>query len=209
MILNPKEVASNRWIVDNQGMILSKDKRVQPNGIDLTLAKVYRMEGTATVECDSKSLPQYTPMKSYQNLDKKRVVKLLPGNAYILQIEETITIPANIVGLTWMRSTFNRCGCPIFACVFDSGYKGIPTFAAYPTLPIWIELGTRIAQILYFNAVGEGLYAGQYQGQGLTKKEFVEKLDGAMSDMDEGLTTEKIVAIATGKDEEGTVDGNN
>lgn len=163
MILSPKYVAEQKWVLP-----VNKEQ-IQQNGIDLTVVGIAEIEGMARVGNKDKSLPNYIPLKSLPTLDGEWIYKLEPGKGYMLEIGEKIKIPKDMCGLIWMRSTFNRCGCPIFACVFDSGYEGRPTVAAYPTIPIWIEKGTRIAQILYFDATSASMYNGQYQHQRLNE----------------------------------------
>lgn len=166
MIENPKLAFTRKWVDGVSNPI----EQIQQNGIDLTVENIAEIEGSGRVGVKEKSLPNYRQIQSQPTLTDGRVYRLEPGKAYVLQITETIKVPRNKVGLVWMRSTFNRCGCPLFACVFDSGYNGKPTIAAYPSIPIWIEKNARIAQILFFDADSASLYNGQYQHQGLKKK---------------------------------------
>jgi len=166
MIVNPKRVVEMGWVTN----LLNKEEQIQQNGVDLTLADIALIEGGCRVGKKHKSLPNYIPLKSQPTLEGERIYKLEPGKGYILRINEVTKIPKDKCAMVWMRSTFNRCGCPIFACVFDSGYKGNPTFAAYPVTPIHIEQGARVAQIVFFEADSASMYEGQYQHQGLEVK---------------------------------------
>ncbi len=164
-------------MIQNPEMIIEKDfvspvteEQIQMNGIDLRVESVQSIEGVVSIFKDSKQLPNYINIKSEVNLNKGKIWKLEPGKAYLLQIAETIKIPEGMCAMVWMRSTFNRSGIPIFACVFDSGYEGKPTFTAYPTIPLYLEKGTRVAQIVYFNADTAKMYVGQYQGEGIKKE---------------------------------------
>ena len=80
-------------------------------------------------------------------------------------INERVVIPKDMFALVWSRSTFNRNGVLIRGCVLDSGYKGIPCFSIYnfSGSKLHLSKGTRIVQILFFNADAANIYKGQYQ----------------------------------------------
>ena len=163
MIMNPKKVAEQKLVHP------CYDKQIQQNGIDLTVTSVSRIKGEGKVWRDGgKQLPKYI------ELPNEGIWKLNKSDAYLLQIAETITVPKDKVALVWMRSTFNRCGCLILGCVFDSGYKGKPTLTMYPHCDLFLERFARVAQILFFEADSDSLYDGQYQneGEGGIKNEF-------------------------------------
>ena len=169
MIHNPQKIA-------NDGLVRPTVKdQIQQNGIDLTIKDVTRLYGHAEVRVDTKRLPGATKTNTTETLDKHKQWRLEAGNAYIANLNETVKIPKDMCALIVMRSTFNRCGCLIMGCVFDSGYEGKPSLSIYPHVDIFIEENTRIAQILFFDAESAKLYDGQYQHQGIKEETAPEK----------------------------------
>ena len=88
-------------------------------------------------------------------------------------INEEVNIPEDMFALVWSRSTFNRNGVIVRGCVLDSGYRGIPCFSVYNFSGNELHLpkGTRICQILFFNADSAGIYKGQYQYEKLEEND--------------------------------------
>ena len=87
-------------------------------------------------------------------------------------VNEKVEIPKNMFALVWSRSTFNRNGIIVRGCVLDPGYEGIPCFSIYnmSDTKLYLAKGTRICQILFFNADSAGIYKGQYQYEKLNEK---------------------------------------
>ena len=88
-------------------------------------------------------------------------------------VNEKVTIPKNLFALIWSRSTFNRNGIIVRGCVLDPGYEGVPCFSIYNMGGNKLRLakGTRICQILFFNADSAGIYKGQYQYEKLKEND--------------------------------------
>ena len=86
-------------------------------------------------------------------------------------VNEKVKIPKDLFALVWSRSTFNRNGIIVRGCVLDPGYDGVPCFSIYNMSGKKLHLakGTRICQILFFNADSAGIYKGQYQYEKLGK----------------------------------------
>ena len=138
--------------------------QVQPNGIDLTLAAVFRLEGAGRIGLTNadRMLPELVPVEPEAGW-----FTLGPG-LYQATLNETVHIPLDLTGLGWPRSSLLRSGVTIHTAVWDAGYFGRSQVLLSVVNPAGfrVAVGARIVQMVFFrltNAVQEG-YQGVYQG---------------------------------------------
>ncbi|OUJ19317.1 Deoxycytidine deaminase Dcd [Methanonatronarchaeum thermophilum] len=96
---------------------------------------------------------------------------VLRGHCLVSSLE-TVGLPMDVAGLVRMRSTFGREGVFLSGGYIDPGYKGDITLCLFNAGDsVEIGEGERIAQIVFFDVVGEtGGYSGSYQNScGVTK----------------------------------------
>jgi len=153
----------NPKLITEKGLVHPvESSQVQPNGIDLTIDKAYRVTGSVSLD--------ETGLKN-EKLNKVEIqpvngyFEFSPNIAYEVEYEQVIEVPENMVALTFQRSSLNRSGCNVFGSVWDSGYKGKGSGTLKTAIPISIKRYTRIAQIIFFWADSFSTYNGRYQNE--------------------------------------------
>ncbi|KAJ6600910.1 deoxyuridine 5'-triphosphate nucleotidohydrolase [Mycena sp. CBHHK59/15] len=122
MIL-PGRAVFTRQIV--QGLLSAKSQ-VQPCGIDLSLKRVLAWTSVSVVDFDNKhrKTATTTELPFEKGLDASELrMHLVPG-AYLVEFNETIDVPLDVMGSLFVRSSLFRSGALVSAGVMDSGYKG-------------------------------------------------------------------------------------
>lgn len=133
---------------------------IQPNGVDLRLAKVLRIKPTMFV-IDAEN--NKTLRETEEILPDEDGFWTLEPGVYEVSCMETVKVGHNEMGLVINRSTYNRSGVVIRGSVFDDGYHGAIALSMYVNVaPIKIQKGTRIAQYVTFAAESACKYNGSY-----------------------------------------------
>jgi len=154
MVINPKVAVENMWIYP----VMSS--QIQPNGVDLRLNRVFQVgSGVFTIRKDDIKKSSFV---NIELIPQEDFFFLKRGHAYIFEMVEKVCIPDNVCAMVFSRSTFNRNGIIIRSCLFDSGFKNIVGASVYPMTNLRIEKGSRVAQIVFFEAKSYNLYSGQY-----------------------------------------------
>jgi len=155
MIWSGEEVA--KWI---SAGVASKQIRVQPNGVDLTVSEIYAFGSEGKLYEEQREMPRYEKLEGIE--------WLLTSGVYLVRYGEWIKIPPNAIGLVLPRSSLLRMGATIYTAVWDSGYEGRGIGLLHVMNPHGIKLkkGARIAQIIFISARSEKLYEGIWKGEG-------------------------------------------
>jgi dUTP pyrophosphatase len=142
------------------------DRQVQLSGLDVTLGAVFQLTESGRLGTDERHIPDRVPLA----FDFWGWLHLGPGS-YMIQINETVRLPLDIMALGRARSTLLRCGATLHTAVWDPGYAGKSECLLTVENPAGIELqkDARIMQLVFFRLeqptdVG---YAGRYQGENL------------------------------------------
>jgi deoxycytidine triphosphate deaminase len=135
------------------------DTQLQPNGVDLTAAKLYTQTSAGQIGRDGKEIGDRHEIEPVDG-----TYQLEPG-AYIVQYGETVHIPEEHIGFIYPRSSLMRNSCMLHTAVWDAGYEGKGEGLLEVHHEIEIEQGARIAQIVFAEADHEGTYNGSYQGE--------------------------------------------
>jgi len=135
------------------------DAQRQPNGVDLTAAKIYTQTSAGHISRDGKAIGDREEIEAVDG-----TFELDPG-AYIVQYGETVHIPDAHIGFIYPRSSLMRNSCMLHTAVWDAGYEGKGEGLLEVHHEIEIEQGARIAQIVFAEADHEGTYDGSYQGE--------------------------------------------
>jgi len=145
------------------------NKQLQPAGIDLTLRRVYRIENIGRLGFTNKerSIPQWVEIE----FDKNDWL-FLPSGYYIVQYNEVIHLPLDLLGIGKPRSSLLRMGATIFSAVWDPGYvgRGVGLLVVFNSSGIFLKKNCRILQLCFFKLsqkIHEG-YSGEYYGEGIT-----------------------------------------
>ncbi|KAF7293904.1 hypothetical protein HMN09_01186600 [Mycena chlorophos] len=168
MIL-PGRAVFTRQIV--QGLLSAKSQ-VQPCGIDLSLKRVLAWTSPGVVDFDNKHRKTATTSellfeKGHGLDDGELRMHLAPG-AYLVEFNETIDVPLDVMGSLFVRSSLFRSGALVSTGVMDSGYKGTIGGMLQVVNPHGITLfkDAKLAQFV-FHEMKEKVegYSGVYQNK--------------------------------------------
>ncbi|MBC7091709.1 MAG: deoxyuridine 5'-triphosphate nucleotidohydrolase [Nitrososphaeria archaeon] len=136
-------------------------EQVQVNGVDLTVERIFRLNGVGIILCNDVRLPEYVEVKC----DNGKF--FLEKGVYVVQVKERISIPLDTVGICLPRSSLVRMGVQVGSALWDSGYVGYSKILLNVGNPIIIEKGARFAQLVLIRCekkANEG-YRGRYQNE--------------------------------------------
>jgi len=138
-----------------------QDEDVQPNAVDLRVAKIFRIEPGSVFEISNEHKKHRRTREIQPDADG--YLYLEPGH-YEVVMENIINVGANEAGWVITRSTLNRNGLFITSGLYDSGYtNGVMAGALHVTVgSAKIKKGTRIGQFLLFDAEMLHKYNGSY-----------------------------------------------
>ena len=152
--------------------VRSPSIQTQPCGIDLTLKRILTFTSPGSIDftnthrktAATSALPFTTPGSpsdpSTDSID-------LPLGSYLLEFNETVEVPLDLMGQIFVRSSLWRSGALVQAGVLDSGYRGAVGALVQVLNPCGLKLcrDARVAQVVFsqMNGVTEG-YQGVYQG---------------------------------------------
>lgn len=137
---------------------------VQPNGVDLTVKEIYKVDGSLVVETESVKLPNFTLLKRHATESGTSYWKLRPGHVYQVEFKEHVDFPSEYCGVVFIRSSLSKSGCTGENGLFDSGYRGSTGMTLEVSLPTMIHEDSRLAQMVVLYASVSGiLYSGRYQ----------------------------------------------
>lgn len=162
MILSPKFILKEGILGPASGFPLL-EKQIQTNGIDVRIRTVVSLGGD--VDFREKEIDETHFSKTKLFSDDGGFYNLKKGTPYSVDCFETVNIPENIAAIVYGRSTFNRRGIFIRSSLYDSGFCNVVGCTVYPWVDCRIEVQSRIAQIVFFDANSSKLYSGQYQGK--------------------------------------------
>lgn len=150
------------------------DEQYQPNGIDLTIAKIETFRDNGILSVEGKYLPSTGRVKQLR--DNARW--FLPRGEYLITFNETINLPDDIMAYILPRSSLLRMGVSLHGAVWDAGYHGVGSslLVVYNESGWVVEKDARVAQLVFHRLeqpTGKG-YAGSYQSQGLPRQGGVE-----------------------------------
>ena len=185
MIL-PGCIALQRTVITN---LRSAKHQVQPCGIDLTLKRVLKWTSSGTIDFDNTQRqtsqtveipfePSSTTIadKSAQqhnhpdtNIPSNTDLLHLSPGSYLIEFNERVAMPLDLMGQILVRSSLFRSGALIHAGVMDSGYEGPVGAMLQVVNPSGLRVmrDAKMAQMVVHGmseSVGEG-YRGVYAGR--------------------------------------------
>jgi dUTP pyrophosphatase len=177
MILNKKEIQEKI----EEGMIsnfIDIDFQLQANGFDLSLKNASLFKGTGTIDFDNKEreIPSSIVLR-YNNDDEY----FLQYGTYLIDFNESLIIPADIVAIGLTRSSLLRSGVYISSAVFDAGFRGnIQCVLAVSNLyGLRLKKNARLLQLIFFERRDDGsLYQGNYNKSLNLIKEIKGEING-------------------------------
>lgn len=167
-----------------------EDKRIQPNGIDLTIEGIYIQKGHPILtdgeyEMQDRELMPYRTHPEYGNIYD------LPLGAYIVEYNEVIEIPDGHVGYVLPRSRLMRCGIFLTSALWDQGYtgRGEGMLMVWPTMA-HVSDDMSIGQIVLCKADSrDDEYDGKHQGERLGRRGGAS--DDKVEELIEGFLLER------------------
>lgn len=164
------------------GLIENLDERELQNpegvGIDIRAGKAYRIIGEGFLGITDRRTSDTEKVADIDKGDKEVVLK--PGDYLLVKTIEKFNVPADKVEIdagsgpvhlalhVYPRSSLQRCGIYLMATKTDPGYQGELTFALanLSGKPFRLELGARIANIVFMQVIGDihRAYEGQWKG---------------------------------------------
>jgi dUTP pyrophosphatase len=160
--------------------------QVQPCGIDLTLKHVLTWTTPGSVDfsnsqrktAEMEELPFSPSFEKVESLlspplsgahDSPNLEFIdLPLDSYLVEFNETVEVPLDLMGQIFVRSSLFRSGALMHAGVMDSGYRGAVGALLQVVNPHGLRLwkDARLAQLVFhqMSEKTEG-YKGVYQGR--------------------------------------------
>ncbi|KAJ5120854.1 uncharacterized protein N7515_010242 [Penicillium bovifimosum] len=143
--------------------------QVQPCGVDLTLKRVLKWTSPSIIDLDNQhrqtAATEEIPFTAHDGA-KEPYLDLAKGS-YLVEFNETVSVPLDAMGQIFVRSSLFRSGVLLHAGVMDSGYEGavgalmqVVNFAGLRVYP-----SARLAQFVFHRMTEEVEgYKGVYQG---------------------------------------------
>lgn len=166
MLLTKKEILS---LIDKGKLVqdmIDKNVQVQQSGVDLTLAKVFALEGDGVLDFtnEKRKLPEYKEIP----MNGEKII-LQPGT-YHIAFNEKIILPNNIASLLLPRSSALVCGVVQHSALWDPGYEGRAFFHIEVSRPVTLYKNARLGQMVFFSLSEDTeAYSGKYKGEDLLK----------------------------------------
>ncbi|MGE3270886.1 MAG: deoxyuridine 5'-triphosphate nucleotidohydrolase [Chloroflexota bacterium] len=147
--------------------IRDPELQIQPNGVDVTLESVWRLEGAGQIgrTNQERQLPERTPIEPSAD----GWFDLAPGT-YMIRLEEVVSLPLDIMAFGRPRSSLLRAGAALHTAVWDAGYRGRSEslLVVYATAGVRLSRGARVLQLVFVRLdTATEAYAGSYQGENL------------------------------------------
>ena len=147
---------------------LSLQDQLQPNGFDLTLQEINRLETPGILGADpsDRAISRLSPIP----FDPDGWADLSPGG-YSVTFSEIISLPLGLAALGSPRTSLLRSGVSVPTGVWDAGYSGRSQalMVVHNRHGFRVQKGARLVQLVFFpldDPTGPG-YQGRYQGENL------------------------------------------
>ena len=164
MIINPQEAISQGWVSG----IRNPEIQVQPNAIDYTLDKAFRLEhNTHFIINEERKIMrgsfEYNPHEVFVNGELVEENGWMVDGMIDVLSDMYVKLPEGVAAILVPRSTFVRNGLFTQNGLYDSGFEGhIGTILHNRGDVAVVGQGTRLGQVMFVEAGTSGLYAGGY-----------------------------------------------
>lgn len=148
------------------GGVLDLEKQVQPAGVDLTIAEVFKFKCYGALGYELRQMPEV------ERLDFDSNGRLfLKAGAYRVRYNEVVRVPRDCIAIGFPRSSLMRMGATIISAVWDPGYEGRGEGLLIVGNPhgIILERNARVMQLIFIKLTELPVktYHGSYQYEGL------------------------------------------
>ncbi|MCC6315566.1 MAG: deoxyuridine 5'-triphosphate nucleotidohydrolase [Thermomicrobiales bacterium] len=142
------------------------ETQLQPNGFDLSLRAVARLDGRGMLAADNanRQLPDYDELSP----DAEGYL-VLPAGPYQVVFNEIVDLPPDLMALGRPRSSLCRSGATLYTAVWDAGYRGrsMALLHVINSDGLVVQRDARLLQLIFFGLAraSERGYDGVYQGE--------------------------------------------
>ncbi|MBW8001675.1 MAG: hypothetical protein FVQ80_06595 [Planctomycetes bacterium] len=162
MILLPKLAVEEGYLSSQDGALPLEDGQIQPNGVDVRLKNIELIGDTSFQLFVGKTKHGSRTQVKKLNMNGTDAFRVFPGRAFNVECYERVDLPCGVAACVYTRSTLNRNGLLVGCGLYDSGFSGPVSFTFYPFSNGILEVGVRVAQVVFFKSEGEELYKGSY-----------------------------------------------
>lgn len=106
----------------NQGNLKYALQQLQPCGVDLSLRRVLEWTSPASIDFDNSHRKAANTSELRFDIEIGSI-KLRQG-AYLVEINETVSVPLDYMSQVFVRSSLWRSGATLTAGVVDAGFEG-------------------------------------------------------------------------------------
>jgi dUTP pyrophosphatase len=144
--------------------LLDAETQVSPNGVELTLHKLYRFAEAGVIDFSNveRRIPQYEEIAP-----KDGRYTLGPGN-YLVTYNEIVNIPEDVIAIGRPRSSLLRSGVTVESAVWDAGYSGRSRglLLVFNPKGFVVMQNARLLHLIFVKLVRKtDSYEGVYQGE--------------------------------------------
>ena len=160
-------VRSGKFVADHIESIDGRlsDEAIQANGLDLSIDRLYRIQGTPRLTNDDYDKGQRVEVKTEED-ERGEYYQLSEGESYVAVYGEKIHIPEDHIGLVFPRSRLMRSGANVQTAVWDSGYEGRGEGGLSVSHDIELNSDTRVAQMIFISTESlDEYYDGSHQSE--------------------------------------------
>jgi len=160
MNMTNKAVPSGQFVAQHIQNGEVPEEQIQPNGVDLTIGKVYRTSGVAEFTNSGYDKPNRINIAARPD----GYYQLYPGQYPIVYGEE-VRIPDGYVARVYPRSRLMRSGLHLTSALWDQGYRGVGEGLLRVPLSIervQLEEDLPIAQMSFISAEAADDYDGSH-----------------------------------------------
>jgi len=155
------DLISKHQLITN---MVDQTVQVSPNGVELTLQKLYTFEEAGTIDFSN----QERHIPNYEEIPLKQGRYNLQPGTYLITYNEIVRIPTNIIAIGRPRSSLLRSGVSIESAVWDAGYEGRSRGLLIVHNPngFIVKPNARLLHLVFFQLIQETQpYEGVYQGE--------------------------------------------
>lgn len=144
------------------------ETQMTPNGFDLTAADIFEFDGAGALDFSNKEriVPEGKKILPEKKGDEKFGWWELKKGAYKIRTNEVVTLPNDLIGIAFTRTSLLRMGAFTQHGVWDAGFRGKGEFVLVVENPkgIKIKQNARVTQLIFtkINETSRG-YEGIYK----------------------------------------------
>lgn len=161
MVLDGKTAAGKSYVTFSSPF--DSEAQIQPNGIDLRIEKITEVTGHLTVPRDD--CVDHSAVNRVEAPYSQGFYSCKAERHYLVDFYESISVPDGYCAIILPRSSLLRAGAFMTSALWDTGFTGQLGASLRPLLPVGIEVGARMCQVVFMQAKFSGhRYSGRYQG---------------------------------------------